>query len=366
MLLEHFRNQLKARLDSGTAFHASEEQGTLEAIKSWWDHYKYWESIDTFLDAFKEGRMTIRQAPLSLMYGTYQGQSSTAAFGANHASSTDRVEYPEHRYRVGIDSLKERMNPASFGLFQGERLKYLHGLHDLSGSLLTPTIAKISTQLRWKDQSLEDSKLNSWINIFMPMAKPEDMALFNQLNFMAKQVRAQRPLLYTRVQEMRRRMSRIKLAEAADIGAGLRNIAPSGQDPKFRYGLKSDPDPATGRLTGVDHVRAQNALNYPSILPQPPARISPPASLLSAAAAAAAGPGPPGSSAAPPPPPPGAKTTNTNEIVICYREHAGFRFPIFATWDKRAKAFICMAGEASSKLIVDGRIPDVWANTRQH
>ena len=351
MSLEISREKLRLRLLSGIAFNRWEESATLKRINDWWDFYKFWEGRDTFLVAFREGRMTVRQGPVSQTYGNYNGKTGDIKFGARFGDE-ERHPYPNERYRTGMDSVKQRLKPSSFGMDHGERQKYKHGLHDLSGSLCTPIIPKITDQLRWKH-----AELASYITIFMPMAKPEDMALFHSLNTMAKQARTQQPLIYDRVAELRRRMSRIKLAEAGDIGAGLHNIAPDGAQPKLRYGMKQVPD-QNGVPTGPDLLRHQNALNYTSILPKPPNPL-PPSNTSNVT--------PPGnsSSAPPPPPPPPGKTTNMNEIVIAYRHHEGIRFPLFTRWSIAKNGFECLSDEPSSKLVPSGLIPDLWARTIQ-
>ena len=316
------RTKLTLRLRSGIAFDQGEENTTLQFINAWWIHYKAWERDDTFLAAFREGRMTVRQGPLSQTYGDYEGQKGGIAFSARHGN-VEKVLYPNERYRTGMESVKQRLDPSNFGMHHGERLKYKHGLHDLSGSLCTRHVPQITKQVRWKWGELE-----KYITIFMPMAKPEDVALIEWLNTMAKEARTQRPLICNRVAELRKEISRIKLAEPGDIGAGLHDIAPDGKAPKFRYGMKQVPD-QTGKPTGPDLQRYKNALNYPSILPTAP------------------------------------KPSNMNEVVIAYRRHAGARFPLFTRWDTAKKGFECLPDEPSSTSIPGGLIPDAWETTTQ-
>lgn len=321
MSLYKSRAVLRLRLLSGEAFNKGAEAKTLALMEDWWFHYKAWERQDTFLAAFRQGRMTIRQGPDSQTYGVYQGRDSGIAFTARRGEVEGKA-YPAERYRTGVDSVKERLNPSTFGMDQGERLKYKHGLHDLSGSLCTPAIPKITSQVRWKW-----GKLASWVTIFMPMAQPEDLATFHLLNSKAKQARAEQPNIYARVADMRRQISRIKLADSVDIGAGLHDVAADGSDPKLRYGRKELGD--KGQPTGVDLERQKKALDYPSILPT------------------------------------SAKATNMNEIVIAYRQHEGIRFPLFAKWNKEKNAFECLPDEPSSKTIAGELIPDTWADTVQ-
>ncbi|HEY0264982.1 MAG TPA: hypothetical protein VGC07_10715 [Granulicella sp.] len=307
----------------GTAFDKKEQKNTLDLVEKWWLSYKAWEERDTFIAAFRQGRMTIRQAPASETYGEYMGKDGGTAFGARRGDE-ERKPYPKERYRVGMDSIKDRLKPSNFGMDGGERLKYKHGLHDLSGSLCAPTVPLLSKQVRWKW-----GKLSEWITIFMPMAQPEDLELFSLLNSLAKQSQATWPEMYIRVAEMRKQMSRIKLADSVDIGAGLHDVSPPDSDvPKFRYGVKQPLD-SNRALTGVDLVRSQKALNYTSILPTGPAN------------------------------------SNTNEIVIAYRQHAGVRFPLFTRWNAEENAFLCFEDEPSSKTVIDKKIPDAWERTLQ-
>lgn len=339
MTLEIARSSLRNRLLEGdTAFDLKEQMQTIALIKMWWSLYRAWEEKDTFLKAFKDGRMTVRQGPRISepdegLYGSYGGKTSTGGFKAGGTS------YPDERYRTGMDSVKERLNPANFSIDGGERLKYKRGLHDLSASLCAPAVPLITKQVRWKFAG-EGGKLSKWATIFTPMAQPADHSLFILLRLMAKRLRQAAPEVHRLVREIGLRMTRIKLAAAEDIGAGLSDVSFTGS-PKFKYGLKGEGD--------LDFGRWKNTLDYTSILPKPPESPSPHLKTQGIG------------SSGPPPPPPPTKDTNTNEIVICYREHAGTRFPLFTAYDGRR--FVCLESEASSRWIVNGVIPDRWATT---
>jgi hypothetical protein len=151
------------------------------------------------------------------------------------------------------------------------------------------------------------------------------MSLFALLNSMAKKERTAQPDIYNRVVELRKRMSRIKLADSVDIGAGLSNVG-SVNTPKFKYGMKGELDQG-GKLTGVDLERSQKALSYTSILPRD------------------------------------GREKNTNEIVVSYREHEGDRFPLFTKWSSADKAFLCTEGDPATNYIRNARIPDDWVRT---
>jgi hypothetical protein len=116
MTLEIARSSLRNRLLEGdTAFDLKEQMQTIALIKMWWSLYRAWEEKDTFLKAFKDGRMTVRQGPRISepdegLYGSYGGKTSTGGFKAGGTS------YPDERYRTGVDSVKERLNPANFSI----------------------------------------------------------------------------------------------------------------------------------------------------------------------------------------------------------------------------------------------------------
>ncbi|MGH9606353.1 MAG: hypothetical protein ACRD3N_11725 [Terracidiphilus sp.] len=376
MSLEKYRMILLDRLRLGTAFKASNVPLTLKAMENWWTFYKAWEGQDTFLKAFREGRMTVRQIPIpkyepgaeidwedensiekakyqnrpvnqikpfDVTYGNYNGKASETTFGAWRGRQ-EGVPYERERYRVGTIALKDRMNPAKFGIDGGERLKYKHGLHDLSVSLCVPTIPALDKQVRWKW-----GELAVRITVFMPLGKEEDMYLFFLLNAAAKKERAASPQAYEEVAYMRRRMTRIKLADSVDIGAGLRDVSSPGSDvPKFRYGVKEDL--VNGQLTGIDRERQQKALAYTSILP----KTAKPSNIDTS-------PTTPMGRSMPKPVANKGATTSCNEIVVAYREHEGDRFPIFTKFDNGA--FVCHPDEASSRYIVGGVIPNNWERT---
>lgn len=345
MDLDTYRAQLKERLNSGNAFDPSNGEETMRLAELWWQFYKIWEKKDRFKAAFEQGRMTVRQIPIpkgmeskpigeikdyEIQYGNYQGRAGEAAFGIRRGD-VEKQSYPNERYRVGTAALKERLNPANFGMDKGERLKYATGLHDMSASLCVPNLPKLTDQVRWKYQELAVR-----VTVFMPLALPADMEVFFLLNASAKAARATFPKGYHRTTEMRRRMTRIKLVDGEDIGAGLSDVsAPNSTTPKIRYGMKGEL--VNGRLSGIDATRAQNVFNYTKIPKTEPVLVKPKYGA------------------------PVLVTKSTNEIVISYRQHEGDRFPLFTKYDTRANAFICHPGEPSSAYIK--QIPNEWART---
>jgi hypothetical protein len=347
MSLEHFRDLLKKKLTSGTAFQGVNANETMRDAEHWWTFYKEWEAQDKCLAAFKQGRMTVRQIPVpkgmealpigdikdyEVSYGTYKGKAGDASFSIRHGE-VEKQAYANERYRVGTKALKERLNPANFGMEKGERLKYANGLHDMSASLCVPTLPKLTDQVRWKYKELAVR-----VTVFMPLAQPGDLEVFYLLNAAAKAARDTFPQGYLRTTEMRRRMTRIKLADGEDIGAGLRDVSAVGSDkPKIRYGMKEEL--VDGKLSGTDATRAQNVFKYTSV-PKSEIVMSTPRWGT-----------------------PVPITKSTNEIVIAYREHAGNRFPLFTKYDEKRKAFVCHPGEPSTNWITGGIIPDEWART---
>src|SRR6185312_2318830 len=275
--LDIYRGQLMERLKSGNAFASTNGAETMRIAELWWGFYKDWESKDRVKAAFDEGRMTVRQIPVpkdmqskpfgeiadyELIYGTYKNKATNEvakgefAFGIRRGE-VEKQAYPNERYRVGTNALKERMNPANFGMDNGERLKYRNGLHDMSASLCTPKLPKLTNQVRWKH-----GELSVRVTVFMPLAWPADLEAFYRLNAAAKAGQGTYPNGYVKTTEWRRRMTRIKLAEGEAIGAGLRDVGTSDK-PKIRYGMKEEL--VDGKLSDTDTTRAENDCKYTTI-----------------------------------------------------------------------------------------------------
>lgn len=314
------RQKLSEALDGEEPFSLKNSTVTVHLMNHWWKEYKDWEEGDRFLAAFEQNRMTVRQGPKSRTIGsTTEPLSLARKFDAVDKSSKSRpkVNFPGQIYRVGVDSIKDRMVAANFNKAEtGERGKYKLGMHDLSGSLLDGDKPTIYEQLRWKSSG---EKLDDWQVIFMPMAMPEDLKVFNKLNLAAKKVRTTNAMIYQRVCEMRRAMTRIKLAEETDMGAVFMDIREKDEGaPKLRYGHSA--------LSKVAK-RREAALSYPELLQR--------------------------------------QKGNINEIVIAYRQHAGSRFPLFADYSAKEGGFVLLPEEPSTKFITGGIIPDVWAGTKE-
>jgi hypothetical protein len=346
----------------------------------------------------------------------------------------EKQQFPGYTFDTGVNGVKLRTDPKSFQLkkFQpgdgglqtildnplmkkeydklgGIRGKYYYGLHDLSGSLLDPQLGKISQQLN----SIQESGKLSWGIVFAPVPFVDDLVVFYLLNILAKIARGISPnhFLYTRVQEWRRKFTRIKLAQEDDMHCGLVDIAekdaPLG---RFRYGtglVTEDSEKVldevrsrdmgmdvftskpAGRLTEqVMYKRQMDALEKdelgnPVILKRArearakKAEAEAKAKREAEAKRQAEAPPMLVSSGAPPPPPPKSSPPNAsirpaaaqaaqgeivaklehtgyNEIIIAYRQHESGRFPVYSTWNGQKLGFDC---NPESGLTF---VPDDW------
>jgi hypothetical protein len=204
----------------------------------------------------------------------------------------------------------------------------------------------------------------------MPIAHEEDMVVFYMLNDLSKKAKTQSPKLYEAVVAIRRSMSRLKLGAAEDIASGLYDISPRPHVdlPKFRYGIKAEKGQQNPLKVQQNQERMQAVLHYKGIVKLQRERQS-----------------------------------ESNEIVIAYRQHAGDRFPLYTRWIQEAEPpvvdtkpkpvvtphtgggpppppppmpdkimkkrpegrFECLPGEPSSKYIVGGSIPNDWKDTKE-
>jgi hypothetical protein len=196
------------------------------AVWKWWHAYKAWEGDDTFLGALTDNRLCMSQRT----YNLYDMKALRSPTGS-------KITYPGYKYATSPESLADRMNPANFEDAKGVglRLKDTLGLLDLSGTLLNPKYKTLRGQLRWPFLSQDDAKKKPVI--FMPLPKPDDVTVYHRLRKFAKnQDAALRPI----VSHIRRRMTRVIVADDTDLGAGVYDVAPSGSSPKLKYGWKSD------------------------------------------------------------------------------------------------------------------------------
>jgi hypothetical protein len=251
-------------------------------INRWFRELKIWESTDNFNTAFQEKRMTVRQVNIG---STARGGSFPVDGKLMHLARD-------------ISGIQSRMAPANY--FNPEdlrRCKNELGLHDLSASLLTNT-RPIKSQLKHYEEV---------IALFMPLSNEEDLYLFDSLNKTAKNEPAGAILMRT----LRSQLTRIKLAQASDMGATYSDVGPGETRGHFRYGLNGTivPESQRGKLVKTARAateeelfnRKTNALHYKSILNNP--------------------------------------VVTVNEIVMAYRSHASPLFPMFALWNKDARHF---------------------------
>lgn len=275
-------------------------------MSGWWTAYKKWEAADTFYEAFRDKRMTVRTFPagferqrdktfdkLDLDHDRFfaDGQYTTATpsqqtFHYGRYNWPGNPERDNYWARRGIDS-SPFADPANF-ISRGK--KYEEGLHDLSASLLNPRLS-IFKQVHNTEQGAHFSLL--------PLSPEEDQQLLYDLTALAKALRAALPPFYLVVRGYRAEMTRIKVAQELDMGTGYTLIpAPNpngGPQYKLRYGLVASMT-APGVPLGIPvtanvyAARRQAALKFKSILDKRDAK---------------------------------------NEIIISIRRHAGL-FPVYA------------------------------------
>jgi hypothetical protein len=253
-------------------------------IETWFQDLKSWERADDFGKAFRDDRMTIRQ--IDIVGG--RGGTWNVPSGAKITLARDEA------------SIHERMDPKKF--FDPARgnlasQKNLLGLHDLSAHLLTHT-RPITQQLKYYSKAYM---------FFMPLPLMADLRLFSTLNQKAKREVEGAVTMRT----IRSKLTRVKLAQASDMGATFKDINPAGQVPKFRYGLEGTILGEELRGLAVKVARAAtpqelearqtNSLKYQDILLNPVVKV--------------------------------------NEIIVAFRSHASPLFPFFALRDGKAAPF---------------------------
>jgi hypothetical protein len=289
----------------------------VEAIWIWWNLFMQWEGQDTFLQAFTQKRLCITQRPQHQKYDMKAKRSKKAS----------SQPYAKIKYSVGVDSLAPRTNPRNYygEVDGGVKKKYALGLMDLSASLLHPDYHTIKGQLRWTITSTK----SGWNIVFIPLPFPADIQLYYELKEYAAGENS--AVLKSMVKFIRRRMTRPKLAEGADMGAVMYDIAPSGQPAKFRYGWISND----GVLAEKTLERAKTAkTDYRKILDS--TKLT--------------------SSRRP------EKLVTSNEVTIALRQHGGKRFPIITVYDAEEDAFLLTE---KSTYFPNGLIPDKWKGTME-
>ncbi|WP_156132279.1 hypothetical protein [Paraburkholderia terrae] len=239
-------------------------------IENWWQSYKLWEAKDEFNVAFRRSRMSVRtfDPNFALNVNKRLGLSDVNTFNVSaedqrffkDSSYGERLAGQElqdaaEKFRGheaaarkwaaergvpksgaywadrGIDS-KSFADPANF---VNREAKYDAGLHDLSASLLNGELT-IFEQVHNNENHAHFS--------FVPLSEPEDQRMMFTLIRFAKTMRPYWPEMYALIMEYRGKMTRVKLAQSFDMGAGyiaipVTNPVPGEREFKLRYGLVS-------------------------------------------------------------------------------------------------------------------------------
>lgn len=299
------------------------------AVWRWWYAYKEWEGEDTFLTAFKEKRLAITQRPderyVEKAKTQYQMQATRYTDPEKPKDNPKGVTYT-----VSVQSLKDRANPANFGgdKSAGLTTKYKLGLFDLSASLLNPLVPSIKGQVRWSLAGSGDKKF--WPVVFVALPKPADVDMYNKLKKFAADTKNTE--LQGVVAFIRHRMTRPKLADSADMGAGPYILSKTDSaHPKIKYGYKSDDGVATTQ-TKKRETMAQT--NYQDMIKnaKPYAR----------------------------PNPESGKMIASNEITLAVRQHNSKRFPVITCFDGDSDKFVFTE---PNLFFPQKYIPDAWEKT---
>jgi hypothetical protein len=214
-----------------------------QLIKSWWGVYEAWEARDTFNKAVADRRMTMRTfgegfnyqlkktVPMNIAENSrfYANSNRGKLLGDEQASDyqafQNAVSQPNAyaNPQRGIDT-SAFANPANF---QSRKLKYEHGLHDLSVKVLIP-----GEDI--KGQSHHSGSANPHF-CFLPLSKPQDQYVIFKLIQYASVLRNTVPQLYDLTRDIRSKMTRVKLAHGYDMGTGYIAIRSPGQQDNLPF-----------------------------------------------------------------------------------------------------------------------------------
>jgi hypothetical protein len=256
--------------DDGAPLHTEAEWKDVEdVVLRWFVDVKAEESDDTFAEAFRDHRMTVRAILQERHTGHYVPE--------HVMTRTEMQGNPTGAIKTmqGIPGMRERMTASNFfGDGARARLKYEKGLHDVSAVLLD---GRRSLEIGGDANQMYRTSGDTTY-IFMPLPQTEDMILSFLLIDRAKA--SESPGLKVFVAYMKSRLTRIKLAFEGDAGAIFVNFAAAGElQPKVKYGFgnklsrKSSPE--------VIHARKLKSQEYTTVL----------------------------------------KGNNRNEIIVAYRQH---------------------------------------------
>lgn len=290
MPLEESREALKEALMGDSPKEGEELMG---CFQNWFNDLKLWEAQDTFSQAFRDKRMTIRQVNIG---GTARG----GAFEVNKVKS-DNPKVPVGRTKItlarGVGDIAARGVPKNFfDPVTKARMKNELGLHNLSASLLDPQ-RPISSQIK---------KYQEVVACFMPVPQEVDLRLFQLLKDMSKSGAIVGK--EDEISAMRTRLTRIKRAQASDMGTKYVDVSQT-DEPNIQYGITGTiirERGTIGKAAKPDELanRTHNALNYKSILEE--------------------------------------MVTTVNEIVMVYRSHPSPLFPMFACWSEVDKIYFVL------------------------
>lgn len=314
-----------------------------ELAYNWFKDLKDWEREETFPRAFQDNRMTLRLLNAEVSRSANDYQRDVKAFKARQADGTYKKtgELTKVYLSGGMAGLRDRSNPANFehrnqsGNFDPsvQSKKNALGLHDLSARLLDKRF-----DIGKQGFNLDKTKHA----VFMPVPTPEDHELFYQLNFMAKadtELKTDSEFV-SAVHYIRARMTRIKLAEETDMGAGFLVMQALGSGrTRIRYGLsgavteqdeavvqkRKEKQEAELKMTMEERLQSvklrkmdPTAEMSPSLTPeQIQHRIRTARNYKSVLRT--------------------AEELGTNELAVAYREHASRDFPMITDWPDRGK-----------------------------
>lgn len=294
-------------------------------ITEWWSAYKRWEAQDTFKDAYVEGRMTVRsfkstfetevhkqiprgtlKTPVEKFFADSQRNPLSQNEGMRHLTAFEAPsEHQKYWQDRGLDS-SAFAKPSNF---ISREVKYAHGLHDLSASLIKPG-KPLDKQLFSAGDGVHLS--------FVPLSKEEDQLLMWKLTGLAKRLQGLVPDFYSLVRGYRAKMTRIKLARDYDIGTGftVTPVANPGNGPqyKLKYGVGT-----TVKVKGViapKQISVEEQMRLQGSLQQDQMKFRQILQTVS------------------------MDKKQVTEIVIALREHNG-PFPVYAVLDQTRRVCDC-------------------------
>jgi hypothetical protein len=273
-------------------YYIETESDWLEAkdmLLSWFVDVKAAESDDTFHEAFKDDRMTLRCILEERHTGHYVPEKIAPKGRGQLQDNVAGI-----RQMQGIAGMKERMTHTNYfghgGKLREEKAKYTKGLFDVSACLLDGE----RTLEIGADQNQMYRTSGNTTYVFMPVPREEDMLNYCLIHDMAKSPLNKSQGFKIFVEYMKSRLSRIKYAFEGDAGAIFVNFAPEGElYPKIKYGFGN----IMKRWSTPEQIRKRrvDSLLYTTIL----------------------------------------KGTNRNEIIVAYRQHGLLAkqpsaFPVYA------------------------------------